>query len=68
MAAPPFARSFSPLFLASATLLTATLSAVADIRTGKIFNEIAVTLDSTALKPVKWLDLMLSVRHPATTP
>ena len=35
--------------------------APADIRTG--FNEVAVTLDSAAPKPVKWLDLMLSVRH-----
>ena len=42
--------------------------ALADLHTGKVPNEVSVTLDSTAPKPVKWLDLMLTVRHPAPTP
>jgi hypothetical protein len=33
----------------------------AELRTG--FNEIVVALDGTAKKPLKWLDLMLRVRH-----
>jgi hypothetical protein len=33
----------------------------AELRTG--FNEVAVSLDGAAKKPLKWLDLMLQVRH-----